>query len=229
MTDQGVIEVTLTSSSISSVDIKSSPKGLKAVEQRIRTINNSNGVSVSNVVGMSNTTTTGIVTCTLVTPIGGFTPAPFAVGDKIFVEGIQLDDPTAGTGYNSTDYGFDFLTISDYQNTSPAVLEFDLSGISTAIGIAKTNQQNYATITNFNKYPQFKTTQNTSEFIVGERLGVKENNNFVLVDLNVLENNPDEFIKVTGSRDLVEGDIIRGDISGTVATINSVSNNRGIF
>ena len=50
--------------------------------------------------------------------------------------------------------------------------------------------------------------------------------NFVLVDLNVLENNPDEFIKVTGSRDLVEGDIIRGDISGTVATINSLSSNK---
>ena len=229
LTDQGVIEVTLTSSSISSVDIKSSPKGLKPVEQRIRTINNSNGVSVSNVVGMSNTTTTGIVTCTLVTPIGGFTPAPFAVGDKIFVEGIQLDDPTAGTGYNSTDYGFDFLTISDYQNTSPAILEFDLAGISTAIGIAKTNQQNYATITNFNKYPQFKTIQKTSEFIVGERLGIKENNSFVIVDLNVLENNPDEFIKVIGSRELLSGDIIRGDISGTVATINTVSNNRGVF
>ena len=41
---------------------------------------------------------------------------------KIFVEGIQLDDPTAGTGYNSTDYGFDFLKISDYQNASPAKL-----------------------------------------------------------------------------------------------------------
>ena len=74
------------------------------------------------------------------------------VGDQIFVEGIQLDS-SSGTGYNSTDYGYNFFTISDYQNASPAKLEFNLSGIATAVGVAKTSQQNYATITNFNKYP----------------------------------------------------------------------------
>ena len=46
---------------------------------------------------------------------------------------------------------------------------------STAVGVAKTNQQNYATITNFNKYPQFKTTQNNLlNLLVGERLAVRE-------------------------------------------------------
>ena len=70
---------------------------------------------------MANTTSVGVVTCTLVTPIGGFPNPPFTVGDQIFVEGIQLDDPTAGTGYNSTDYGYNFFTISDYQNANPAV------------------------------------------------------------------------------------------------------------
>ena len=172
----------------SDVSIISSPRGLKPVEQKIRTINNSNGISVATVVGAANTTSAGIVTCTLVTPIGGFTVAPFAVGDKIFVEGIELDDPTAGTGYNSTDYGYDFFTITDYQNTAPAVLEFNLSGIATAVGVAKTSTTNYATITNFNKYPQFKTTQKSAEFTVGERLGVKESGSFVLSNLSVLEN-----------------------------------------
>ena len=223
LTDQGVIELILSSSSISEVNIISSPRGLKPVEQKIRTINNSNGVSISRVVGMANTNSVGVVTCTLETPIGGFASAPFAVGDKIFVEGIQLSS-SSGTGYNSTDYGYDFFTITDYQNTSPAVLEFNLSGIATAIGIAKTSQQNYATVTNFNKYPQFKTTQKSAEFTVGERLGVKESGSFVLSNLSVLENNPDEFIKITGKRELVIGDEIRGDISGTVATINSISN-----
>ena len=228
LTDQGVIELTLSSSSISEVNIISSPRGLKPVEQKIRTINNSNGVSISRVVGMANTNSVGVVTCTLETPIGGFASAPFAVGDKIFVEGIQLSS-SSGTGYNSTDYGYDFFTITDYQNTSPAVLEFNLSGIATAVGVAKTSQQNYATVTNSNKYPQFKTTQKSAEFTVGERLGVKESGSFVLSNLSVLENNPDEFIKITGKRELVIGDEIRGDISGTVATINSISNNNGVF
>ncbi len=233
LTDQGVIELSLTSSSISSVKIFSTPKGLKPIEQRLRTINNSNGINVNTVVGMANSTSTGIVTCTLVTPIGGFNPAPFAVGDKIFVEGIQLhpdaNGDLIGSGYNSTDYGYDFFEITDYQNTSPAKLEFSLVGLSTAVGIAKTSQTNYATIINFNKYPQFRSIQKSSEFRVGERLGIKFNNRFVLEDLTVLENNPDDFIKVFGSKKLKVGDLIRGEITGTVATINTLNNNRGRF
>ena len=228
LTDQGVIEVELSSSSISSVNIISSPRGLKAVESRVRTINNSNGISVQTVVGMANTTSVGVVTCTLVTPIGGFVNVPFAVGDQIFVEGIQLDS-SSGSGYNSTDYGYNFFKVTDYQNTSPAKLEFNLSGIATAIGIAKTSQQNYATITNFNNYPQFKTTQKSAQFTAGEKLAIRESGNFKLSDLSVLENNPDEFIKVSGKKELVVGNVIRGEISGTVATINSISTNKGIF
>jgi len=227
LTDQGVIEVELSSSSVSSINIISSPRGLKPVESRVRTINNSNGIPVQTVVGMANTASVGVVTCTLVTPIGGFPNPPFAVGDQIFVEGIQLDS-SSGTGYNSTDYGYNFFKVTDYQNASPAKLEFNLSGIATAVGVAKTSQQNYATITNFNKYPQFKTTQKSAQFTPGEKVAVRESGNFVLTDLSVLENT-DEFIKVRGKRELIVGNTIRGEISGTVATVNTISNNRGIF
>ena len=228
LTDQGVIELSLNSSSIASVNIISSPKGLKPVEQRVRTINNSNGISVSTVVGMNTTSNTGIVTCTLETPIGGFSPAPFTVGDQIFVEGIQLES-SEGSGYNSTDHGFIFFTVSDYQNTSPAKLEFNLTGIGVSVGIAKTSQTNYATITNFKNYPQFRTVQKSAQFRIGERLAVKENNSFVLSNLTVLENNPDEFIKIFGKKELVIGDQIRGEITGTQATINSIAENKGRF
>ena len=229
LTDQGVIELQLSASSISAVNVVSSPKGLKPIEQRIRTINNSNGVSISQVVGMSTTTTVGVVTCTLVTPVAGFSTSVFEVGEQIFVEGIQLESST-GSGYNSTDHGFNFFTVSEYTNTNPAVVKFDLTGITTApIGIAKTTQSNYATITKFSDYPTFRTTQASSQFRAGERLAVKIGNNFVLVKLSVFENNPDEFIKVSGSYELVIGDQIRGEISGTIATINSISQNKGRF
>ena len=229
LTDQGVIELQLSASSISAVNVISSPKGLKPIEQRIRTINNSNGVSISQVVGMSTTTTVGVVTCTLVTPVAGFSTSVFEVGEQIFVEGIQLESST-GSGYNSTDHGFNFFTVSEYTNTNPAVVKFDLTGITTApIGIAKTTQSNYATITKFSDYPTFRTTQASSQFRAGERLAVKFGNNFVLVKLSVFENNPDEFIKVSGSYELVIGDQIRGEISGTIATINSISQNKGRF
>ena len=229
LTDQGVIELELSSSSISEVNVISSPKGLKPIEQRIRTINNSNGVSISQVVGMSTTSTVGVVTCTLVTPVAGFSTSVFAVGDQIFVEGIQLDSST-GSGYNSTDHGFNFFTVTSYTNTNPAVVKFDMTGITTVpIGIAKTTQSNYATITKFSDYPSFRTTQATAQFKAGERLAVKTGNNFVIGNLTVFENNPNEFIRISGKDELVVGDQIRGEITGTVATINSIDVNRGRF
>ncbi len=229
LTDQGVIELQLSSSSISEVNVISSPKGLKPIEQRIRTINNSNGVSISQVVGMSTTSTVGVVTCTLVTPVAGFSTSVFAVGDQIFVEGIQLDSST-GSGYNSTDHGFNFFTVTSYTNTNPAVVKFDMTGITTVpIGIAKTTQSNYATITKFSDYPSFRTTQATAQFKAGERLAVKTGNNFVIGNLTVFENNPNEFIRISGKDELVVGDQIRGEITGTVATINSIDVNRGRF
>ena len=88
-----MIELSLSSSSVSEVSVISSPKGLKPIEQRIRTINNPNGVSISQVVGMSTTSTVGIVTCTLVTPVAGFSTSVFDVGEQIFVEGHMIDKP----------------------------------------------------------------------------------------------------------------------------------------
>ena len=154
---------------------------MKPVEHRIRTINNSNGISVLTVVGMANTTSVGVVTCTLVTPIGGFTPnPPFAVGDQIFVEGIQLmiqlQELVIIQLIMDIISLFQIIKIQVLRCLSLILVEY-----ATAVGVAKTNQQNYATITNFNKYPQFKTTQKSAQFTVGEKLGVRESGNFVLV------------------------------------------------
>ena len=122
---------------------------------------------------MSTTSTVGVVTCTLVTPVAGFSTSVFEVGEQIFVEGIQLESST-GSGYNSTNHGYDFFTVTSYTNTNPAVVKFDMTGITTVpIGIAKTTQSNYATITKFSDYPTFRTTQASSEFKSGERLSVK--------------------------------------------------------
>lgn len=227
LTDQGVLEVELVGTSIDSVKVEASPKGLSAIEQNIRTINNSNGIAISSIVGMSTINTTGIVTCTLVTPISGFTTSVFEVGEKIFVEGIERID-NLGTGYNSPDNGFEFYTVSSYANSNPAVVEFNLTGISTNPGVAKTSQNSYASIVKFADYPQFKTIQGSSEFKIGERLAVLVNNNYILTDL-VVTVSDDEFIKVQGLYDIFVGDKIKGEISGTIATLNTITANTGRF
>ena len=62
------------------------PKGLEPVTHEIFALNNSNGATIKTVEFNSSS---GIVTCTLVTPILGFSTAPFTVDEEIFVEGIN--------------------------------------------------------------------------------------------------------------------------------------------
>ena len=45
----------------------------------------------------------------------------------------------------------------------------------------------------------------------------------------VIDNRPDEFIKIEGRYEVIVGDEIRGENSGTIATINSIVNNKGRF
>ena len=219
----GILQASLNGTSISDVTIIESPKGLGAIEQSIFAINNSNGVTVRTVYS----STSGIVTCVLVTPISGFSTSAFNVGEKIFVEGIQKYD-TSGTGFNSADYDYQFFTVTDYRNTNPAEVEFNLSGLGTNPGIAKTSQNSYASIVKYSDYPRFRVTQESSLFQVGENLLVFTNDQFVSVDLTVTESGKD-YIKIFGNYKLRFGERIKGSVSGSIATINDVVDNFGRF
>ena len=82
----GSVEATINGSAITSASVVVPSRGLEPVTHKIFALNNSNGAAIKNV---DYNSSSGIVTCTLVTPILGFSTAPFSVGEKIFVEGIQ--------------------------------------------------------------------------------------------------------------------------------------------
>ena len=70
---------------VSDVEVLSPISGLDSVVHKVVAINNSNGIGINSVI----TSNSGVVTCFLETPINGFDEQPFAVGDEIFIEGIQ--------------------------------------------------------------------------------------------------------------------------------------------
>ncbi len=224
----GVIEADVKGSSIYNVNIIIPPKGLAPVTHKIFALNNSNGSTISHVGFNSGTS---VVTATLVTPILGFSTPPFFAGEKIFVEGIQKYNEE-GNGFNSADNGFKFYTVSAMNNTNPATVEFSLSGIATNPGIAKTSQNSYATIIGVGDYPDLRVTQEISKFHVGEKLLAHIGSKYVPVDLEVTEST-DEYIKiietVPGGFDLESNQKIKGFTSGNIATINSISINKGQF
>ena len=137
----------------------------------------------------------------------------FIVGEKVFVENITKG--SAGTGFNSPDNGFQFFDVVTYNNTDPAKVEFKLPASASNPGIADTGGQNFASIIKLSDYPQFAASQKSSEFRTGEKLAVQINANpltFSATGSLVLDNRPDEFIKIEGSYEFKVGDVIREKI-----------------
>ena len=228
----GVVDATINGSAVADVSIVVPSRGLDPVTHKIFALNNSNGSTIKSVEFNS---ATGIVTCTLVTPILGFSTAPFSVGEEIFVEGIQQyehSSVTPGNGFNSNENGFNFFKVTSMVNNNPATVEFNLSSLTSNPGIAKTVQNSFAQIISKNDYPQFEVTQKIFNFNIGEKISAFIGDSFVPVELSVSEST-DEFIKIVedspGAFTLVSGQRIRGANSGNIATINEISENTGQF
>ena len=218
-----VLNASLSGSSIQKIDIVKSPKGLPSTPIKIFTTNNANGISIDTIV----TSQAGIATCTLVTPVLGFSTTIFGIGDKVFVEGIKQSG-TTGTGYNSADYGYKFFTVTNCQNTIPATVEFSVSSYASNPGIAKTVQDSFGTIVKYEDYPQFTTFQEPSTFILGEKLSSSTGSAFIERDLVITEYDENS-IKAIGSYSLSPEERIKGLISGSVATINTIVDRQGRF
>jgi hypothetical protein len=220
--DSGILEAVLSGNAISSINIVQKPKGLPETTVQLFTTNNTNGISIQKVESSSS----GIFTCYITTPVLGFSTYPFNVGDKVFVEGIQKFSSN-GSGFNSEEYGYQFFTVSGYDNTGTLVkVVFDLGAdkLTTNTGIAKTIQDSVGNIINRKYYPTFEVTQKSSPFIIGENIAT----NNIERDL-IIANYNNSFIKIYGSYQLSAGEVIKGKESGNIATIDTIENNYGRF
>ena len=214
--------------SISDLEQIAPISGMESEPHRVVAINNSNGVGISSIISGSS----GVATCTLKTPILGFTTALFADGDQIFVEGIELLG-TNGQGYNSENYNYRFFKVDSFVNSNPAKLTFSLIdengvGLTTNPGIAKTNQSGYATIINKKDYPDIEVIQSRSSFELNEGLFVDSGSGFVETEAFISLVRPD-FVKTVGPQDFQSGDKIKGKITGTIAEIASIGKDRAKF
>ena len=220
---------------ISKVDVLSPVTGLDSVVHKIISINNSNGVGI-NSLQISNS---GVVTCFLETPINGFDDQPFAIGDQVYVEGIQrvgeagigatqggisTNTSVEGTGYNSDNYNYQFFNVDDYIVGTQCILKFSTAGVTTNPGIAKTFQSGYATLINKKKYPVIEPIQSRGVFELKETLIVDT----VITDLKVIEVRND-YIKIDGKFKLKKGDRIKGELSNVSAEITSIIDNQAKF
>ena len=222
--DRGILEASLSGGAINSVNIIQEPKGLPSTTIKLFTTNNTNGISIEKVESSS----TGIFTCRITTPPLGFSPnaIPFSIGDKVFIEGIQEESNSTGTGFNSENYNYEFFTVSDYDNSSGLLdrVTFNISELTTNTGIAKTIQDSVGNIIKYDTYPKFEVIQKISYFRNGEKII----SNGIERDL-IISNYENNFIKVYGTYNLSLGEIIVGKETGNIASISKIEPNLGRF
>ncbi|MHA2096724.1 MAG: hypothetical protein ACW98F_19070, partial [Candidatus Hodarchaeales archaeon] len=218
--NSGLFEVVLAGDSIFAVNIIIEPSGLPDDSTEIFTVNNSNGISVLSV----ESSNSGIFTCSISTPTLGFTVNPFNIGDKVFIEGIQKYS-NDGSGFNSSDYGYRLLNVTNYDNgIVPNKVEISVSEFTSNTGIAVTNQSYSGTIINEPNYPTFDVNQTPSQFKIGEKVSV----NGIPSEVIVIEST-ENYLRLLGTFDFIIGDIITGNVSSSVATINKLEKNNGTF
>ena len=235
--DDSSLQPILPNQTISDVNVISPITGLDSIQHKIIAINNSNGVGI-NSIDQATFPNAGVVTCFLETPTNGFAIEPFAIGDKIFVEGISrvgeagigtntgsVDDVSIlGDGFNSEDYNYQFFEVQDYIKGTPSRLIFSLAGLTTNPGIGKTFQSGYATIINQKNYPVIRPIQSRGVFELNEKLLINDTKS----DLRLVEIR-DDFVKLDGLSLVKIGDRIRGEVSGISAEIISITENKAKF
>ena len=218
--DSGILTPLLSGSSISLVDIEQNPKGIPNAGVELFAVDNTNGISIQQMESSS----VGVFTCLLTTPTLGFSTDPFVAGDEVFIEGIQKYS-TDGSGFNSEDYGYAFLTVSNYDNSGTLdKVTINVSGLTTNTGIAKTIQDSSGVIISKVDYPTFTVNLVEELYLVGEKIIIGGSE----VDLKV-EDSYSNILKLSGSYKLSVGDILVGKDSGTIGTIDLIKEYEGKF
>jgi len=224
--DSGLLKANLLNSTIQNVDIVSEPTGLPEKNINLFTTNNTNGVTIREVLSSN----TGIFTCVLTTPAELFGADPFTAGDLVFIEGIQKYS-SGGDGFNTEDLQYQFLKVQSYDgppsnnSVNPAKLTIDVNELTSNTGIAITDQQSKPIVIKKTDYPSFTIQTEYKSFIVDEQLIV----NGVLRDLFLTSEVDKNKIKVGGTYEVSKGDVLIGSSSGSKATVFSSNNNSGEF
>ena len=220
--DSGSIFVQTQSSKVVNVELDVAPSGLSKNAHEFFTTDNSNGVPILQVLNQVANVGTGYVDFLMQTPILGYFDAPFAVGDRVFVENIFSVTQDDEINMNSSEYGYLFFDVIAVQPSNPVVIRVAYpQGLGKEVGIAATFQNAFSSIVNEKIYPQFQVNQTTAVFVVGERLSLIDNGVVQETDLVVEESNTN-FFKIKGNFNLLIGDSVRGNVSGIRATVTSI-------
>mgnify|MGYP003148165287 CR=1 FL=1 len=220
--DNGLITCELSDSAVVSAEVSVAPIGLSNNDYGIAPLRNSNGISI-----MSVETDVGFLTCKISTPVLGYTVEPFAIGDKVLVEGISYD-AGSGDGFNSGDYKFEPFVVSDYNDAvNPRQVTFDLNGISTNPGTGATVAFGFGQLVQDGFVARFEPVKGVSKFIQNEPFK-KNDKADADIQLDFIDGNSAKII-VSGAEPIEVTDTLTGKLSGSQCRVIEITEFDGSF
>jgi hypothetical protein len=222
------LKAKLSGNIISQVDILKNTKTLYG-NPRIITINNSNGIGVTNI---SYNPTTKNVTVNLASGFSTSSTFPFKVGSKILVEGIGIN--SIGKGYNSSEYNYNLFTLTGVTSAiggSTGILIYKLEenpGEFSKVKSIQNGTNSFGKIVPESYLPIFNPKVSLGEFkynageevyIENEKIGVisKWDPVFKLLKIN------------NYSRNIKKGEIIRGGATDNRSIVIDTYDSYGNF
>ena len=213
-------EAELSGSSVGNVKVVSPGGSLSSGDVELFPVDNSNGVGI-----ISATYSDPTVTLRLQTPLTGFTtavPIPFTVGEKIFVENVGV---TTGNGYNSSDHGYKFFTITgvttNYGNVNQATITYEVTKDPGTHDYEK-----YGTVSRDKDLAKFTVSLIESEFLTGEPVTSSSGGEGIVVSGKGKNRNVLRIDTLVGFN---TGDSIKGKFSNAGGTIDSTEEYSGYF
>jgi len=219
VSNQVSIIAKLSGSSVGSVSVVNAGGNLKSTDNDVIAVNNTNGVGI-----ISATYSSPNVTLRLQTPSSGFTtsnPLPFKVGDQVFVENVGV---SAGKGYNSSEYGYGYRTITGVNTAFGLINQATISySVEEDPGVHDGLQ--YGTVSKASDIATFSLTLKEGEFYNGEEVYTNSSSSNVITGNGSITN----VLRVDSLVGLNTGDLLKGRISGASGIIESMQNYSGYF
>ncbi len=201
----------------SEVKINKNVSGIYDVNPIIIPINNSNGIGINSITYNS---TTKNVTIYLKPSFSDAESFPFAVGEKILIEGVGVASSTSTIkGYNSENYNYSLFTIT---STDPNIggsngsITYNLSEyLSTGDSPGVVSINGFVVPERY--FPVFNVSLKKLSFRIGET--ISSNSTSGIVQLFDFRNNN---LKVASNKNFLVGEVIVGESSGASAVIDEV-------
>ena len=209
-----------------SVSIIKNTSSLNNVIPTILPVNNSNGVSISNI---SFNSSTKDVTVSLGATYSAISDFPVTPGDKILIENVSVGVGSTGVGYNSSDHEYSLFEVKttspDIGGDSPTVTYNIGSKLKSGEIPGTFNVINpVGTLVPEKHFPMFDVSIVDRKFVKGEKVNTPSCQG----EVESWDPN-NNCLKVLSDKDFVVGELIVGKSSGAQGTIKTGTYFNGFF